>query len=75
VSAAAGRLRYAYKRSFRPDVAECERRIVDTWFAYCDEVRTPSTGLIRYDAIRANQLHDFGVLRTRAMKRAPGGAA
>ena len=63
----APRTRVPYKRAYRPDVATCERSIIDTWYDLCDCVkRGDRTGV----GIFTTRLHDMGVFLFRARKRA-----
>jgi len=66
--AAKSKVRGIYRRSFRPNAEECERRLVEDWYALCDEVnhRGADTGFAH---VYTRRLHDWGVFRERAMKR------
>lgn len=70
------KLRGWYKRSFKPSVEECERRIIDAWFNLCNAEATPAPSAERelrerrvYRAVQLQRLHDMAIFRARAMKR------
>lgn len=70
------KLRGWYKRSFKPSVEECERRIIDAWFNLCYAEAQSAPCAERearnqriYRAVQVQKLHDMAIFRARAMKR------